>query len=274
MKKSEIRLEVVENSIAHSLYLGLGFKKFTHSNNSKKLLMRRLNSIAIMQPYLFPNIQYFQLMHSVDSFVYLDDVNFRKASWINNNYIRAFKSDDLVRFNIPIKKISELVLIADTNISQDSEWEIKFLKQLYHCYSKAPQFKFVFPLLEEFVSNRYSTIAELAIAANSLVNHYLEIEKSVYVTSSNYSDSRNLKGSERLFSIINQSGFSNYINSIGGRSLYSIGEFESQGVALHFLESKSNEVNRGSTNKYSIIDNLMRYQKGKIREQILEYRFV
>ena len=43
--------------------------------------------MAIMQPYLFPYIGYFQLINAVDIFVLYDDVNFRKQSWINRNKI-------------------------------------------------------------------------------------------------------------------------------------------------------------------------------------------
>lgn len=39
--------------------------------------------LAIMQPYFFPYLGYFQLIHAVDTFVFHDDVAFRKQGWIN-----------------------------------------------------------------------------------------------------------------------------------------------------------------------------------------------
>jgi hypothetical protein len=42
---------------------------------------------AIMQPYIFPYIGYYQLVNAVDNFVILDDVNFITRSWINRNNI-------------------------------------------------------------------------------------------------------------------------------------------------------------------------------------------
>ena len=41
--------------------------------------------IAIMQPYLFPYIGYFQLINCVDLFVLLDDVNYIMRGYINRN---------------------------------------------------------------------------------------------------------------------------------------------------------------------------------------------
>jgi hypothetical protein len=41
--------------------------------------------IAIMQPYIFPYIGYFQLINAVDKFVFYDDVNYvvwKVKKWI------------------------------------------------------------------------------------------------------------------------------------------------------------------------------------------------
>ena len=43
--------------------------------------------IAIMQPYFFPYIGYWQLINSVDIFIIYDDVNFIKKGYINRNNI-------------------------------------------------------------------------------------------------------------------------------------------------------------------------------------------
>jgi len=43
--------------------------------------------VALMQPYLFPYIGYFQLINAVDTFVLHDDVQWIKGGWINRNQI-------------------------------------------------------------------------------------------------------------------------------------------------------------------------------------------
>ena len=43
--------------------------------------------VAIMQPYVFPYLGYYQLLHAADRFVLFDDVNFIKKGWINRNRI-------------------------------------------------------------------------------------------------------------------------------------------------------------------------------------------
>ena len=44
-------------------------------------------TLAIMQPYIFPYIGYYQLAGAVDKFVFLDDVNYINKGWINRNNI-------------------------------------------------------------------------------------------------------------------------------------------------------------------------------------------
>ena len=43
--------------------------------------------IAIMQPYFFPYIGYFQLINSVDKFIIYDNIQYTKKGWINRNKI-------------------------------------------------------------------------------------------------------------------------------------------------------------------------------------------
>ena len=75
-----------------------------------------MNSIAIMQPYLFPYIGYFQLIDAVDSFIFYNDVNFNKKGWVHRNTILVNWNRHL--FTIPCIKVSQNKLIKDTIISK------------------------------------------------------------------------------------------------------------------------------------------------------------
>lgn len=43
--------------------------------------------IAIMQPYLFPYIGYWQLVNAAEKFIIFDDVNYINKGYINRNNI-------------------------------------------------------------------------------------------------------------------------------------------------------------------------------------------
>ena len=42
-----------------------------------------MKKVAIMQPYAFPYLGYFQLVEKVEHFVFLDNVNYFKKGFIN-----------------------------------------------------------------------------------------------------------------------------------------------------------------------------------------------
>ncbi|EER8760562.1 WbqC family protein, partial [Escherichia coli] len=60
--------------------------------------------IAIMQPYLFPYLGYFQLITASDTFVLFDDVNYIKKGYINRNNILL--NGSAYRFTVPVQNIS------------------------------------------------------------------------------------------------------------------------------------------------------------------------
>ena len=84
--------------------------------------------VAIMQPYIFPYIGYFQLIEAVDKFIFLDDVNFIKKGWINRNQILV--NNQVYLFTIPLQKASQNILIKDTKISYNENWIKKLLFNL------------------------------------------------------------------------------------------------------------------------------------------------
>ena len=69
--------------------------------------------VAIMQPYLFPYIGYYQLAHCVDHFIFLDDVNFIKKGWINRNNILINGAGSML--TVPLIKASQNRRISDTH---------------------------------------------------------------------------------------------------------------------------------------------------------------
>ena len=75
--------------------------------------------IAIVQPYIFPYIGYFQLINLVDKFVIYDDVSFINKGWINRNNILLDGQPHL--FTIPLRSSSQNKLINQTMWNQATE---------------------------------------------------------------------------------------------------------------------------------------------------------
>ena len=107
-----------------------------------------LYKIGIMQPYIYPYIGYFQLINSVDVFVIYDDIEYTKKGWINRNRLLQNGKDEY--FTIPIKKDSDFLDVKHRVLSDNwSKDRDKLINKIKNSYSKAPQFKEVFPLIED-----------------------------------------------------------------------------------------------------------------------------
>ena len=57
--------------------------------------------LAIMQPYFFPYISFFQLMDAADKIILYDHVHFIKNGWIKRNRILEKKIKGMYGFEFP-----------------------------------------------------------------------------------------------------------------------------------------------------------------------------
>ena len=102
--------------------------------------------IAIMQPYFFPYLGYWQLMNIVDKFVIYDDVNYIKRGWINRN--RILVEGKPFYIHVPVMKASQNKIINEMEVFVDSSLRKKELKTIELAYKKAPFFDSVYPLIK------------------------------------------------------------------------------------------------------------------------------
>ncbi|TKX32855.1 hypothetical protein CQA76_02500 [Campylobacter aviculae] len=100
-----------------------------------------------MQPTFNPWLGYIYMIHKVDAFVFLDNVQFERRSWQNRNRIKL--QNQIFMLNLIIKKASQKTSLADIFLENDQKWKEKFLKTLYHAYSKSINFKKYYHFLEQ-----------------------------------------------------------------------------------------------------------------------------
>ncbi|RED48380.1 WbqC family protein [Seonamhaeicola aphaedonensis] len=221
--------------------------------------------IAIMQPYFFPYIGYFQLINAVDEFVFYDDVNFIKKGYINRNMILV--NGDSYQFTLPIKKASQNKLINQTEVALSKKWIESFLKTLEFAYKNAPYFKSVYNLVQNVLEEDYKNVSQIAINSVSKVCAYLGLTPYFSLSSRDYSNSKTLKKADRLIAIAREAGKCNYINPIGGQKLYTKTYFKDRGVNLSFLQPETicySQMQHQFVDSLSIIDVLMFNSKDSI----------
>lgn len=227
--------------------------------------------LAIMQPYLFPYIGYWQLIGAVDEFVILDDVNYIKRGFINRNSILI--NGVPYRFAIPISHASQNRLIMDTKLNFSWDDKKNFLKKIELAYKKAPEYENVMPMLQDIIQNPENDLTQYIYYQLKKICEYMKIETK-FKFSSKIEKNNDLKGQDRIIEICKKENADIYINPCGGRKLYDRGKFYDNGIELFFIEMQENVIaydQRTDTfiRNLSIIDGLMNAPYDIIR-QLLE----
>lgn len=189
--------------------------------------------LAVMQPYVFPYIGYFQLIQAVDKFVFYDNVNYIKNGWINRNRLRL---GGAVRyFTIPLHEASPFRRIVETRIDGRQPWCRKILESVRHAYGRAPYFTPVRQLVESVLTEQSDSIAAMARASVLAVARYLGLTTEFVPSSGPYGNAH-LHGVERVLDICRREAATQYLNLPGGRALYAPEEFNRQGIDLRFVQ--------------------------------------
>lgn len=230
--------------------------------------------VAIIQPYLFPYIGYLQLMNAVDKFIIYDDVNFINKGWINRNRILVNGRTHL--FTVPLKNASQNVLIKDLQLDINEKWKNKFLKSLELAYKRAPSFYKEFEIVEQIINTKSRFIKDWHLKSFALIRDHLDINVTLVETSTKYNN-RNIKGQERIIDICTKESADQYINPIGGQSLYDEQPFLDKKIILNFLESDQityKQFNNKFVPWLSIIDVLMFNGKERTSELLKRYTLI
>ncbi|MFZ2308968.1 MAG: WbqC family protein [Rhodoferax sp.] len=210
--------------------------------------------VAIMQPYFFPYLGYFQLIAAVDVFVIYDDVNYINRGWINRNAILA--NGQPQRINLALGKSSQNLLINQIEVVDTGE---RLLKTLAQSYGKAPHFNSVFPMLEQVMRYKDRNLGRYLAHLLRLVCDAMGIQTRL-ITSSSLNKDNSLKAQEKILAICQELHATQYVNSIGGTQLYEPDAFLARGMQLSFLQSRSVsyvQFGKAFTPNLSIIDVLM-----------------
>lgn len=232
-------------------------------------------TLAIMQPYVLPYIGYIQLMNTVDTFVFYDDVAFINRGWVNRNRLLVNGKEYL--FTIPLKEASQNKAIRDIELASDSKWRGKLLKTIEQSYRKAPQYTTVMPITERIVNFQAGNIADYIFHSFTELTAHLGITTRLVASSTVYENGY-LKAQERIVDICRQEGAERYINPIGGTDLYSPSAFDPIGCELRFIQPRRITYPQTGGTEFvpwlSVLDLLMNLNAEAIRPLLTQFDLV
>ncbi len=228
--------------------------------------------LAIMQPYLFPYIGYFQLMNAADEFVVYDNIKYTKKGWINRNRILVNGSDAYINF--PLKKDSDYLDVKDRYLAEIWPQERqKLLNKLKESYRKAPYFEQAYAVIEKCILFEDMNLFAFILNSLTVIKNYLDIS-TPFVVSSTIAIDNSLKAQDKVMAICQSKKANVYINPIGGVELYNKEDFTKSGIELFFLKTGTIEYKQfdnAFVPYLSIIDVIMFNAKEEIKKYLSLY---
>jgi hypothetical protein len=226
--------------------------------------------LAIMQPYFFPYIGYFQLIAAVDLFIVYDNIKYTKKGWINRNRILQNGRD--MMFSLPLKNAPDSLDVCQRQLAADFNRD-KLLNQIRGAYQSAPHFARTFALVEQIVRHDDNNL--FSYIHHSIVRtcEHLGITSDIRVSSEITID-HELKSQDKVLALCAAVGAKTYVNAIGGMQLYSRDSFRAQAIDLQFIQSKALEYPQFGTAFVpwlSIIDVMMFNSLDAIRPGFLNH---
>jgi hypothetical protein len=232
---------------------------------------------AIMQPYFFPYIGYFQLIQAADRFILLDDVQYIRHGWINRN--RILKPADGIQYIImPLAAHARDTLIKDIRPAEGEKNKDRILRQIEHYKKTAPYYKAVRALIGDSFATEHGSVAEMNAAYLKTVCDYLQIDLKIEISSQmNFDYSGVQDAGEWALRMCEQLQATAYINPVGGMELFDKARFEQSNIRLQFLQPALKEYDQRREQfepGLSIIDVMMFNEPAAIKNFLNDYQLI
>lgn len=225
--------------------------------------------LAIMQPYFFPYLGYFQLLQASDHFLFLTDVQYQHLGWINRN--RIIQEGKPSWITIPIQDFQKKDLIENVNLVPTPFWKERIANQIKNAYQKAPFFFSVWPLIEDALHFSTPKLSCYAINSIQTIAQYLEIPTKTAIAPKTAET-----GENKIINLCKQTGADCYLNLSGGEKLYHPKKFAENTIDLlfhKFLPCPYPQKSLVFIPSLSIIDVIMNLSQKQSKEILSYYLF-
>lgn len=185
--------------------------------------------VAIHQPNYLPWCGYFAKMSECDIFIFLDDAQISKGSYVSRTKIRSKAEPQWL--TVPTR-VHGQPAIADVSIASEG-WAKKHLQTLRQTYSKAPYVDEVMAILEPAYQALGGNLSQANRRLIAVVADYLELELPTCLSSALDVQSAS---DDRLIELILKVGGTHYLSGRGGANYQDPGKFKAAGIELEMKE--------------------------------------
>lgn len=219
-----------------------------------------MKTICIHQPNFLPFFGFFQKIMKSDFYIAYDDCQYEKQDFTNRVRIRTHEG--VAWLTIPTVRSTIHGMVRDVETCNYDHVAANILKTIYHNYSKSVNFKRVFIMLVNVMTDReYKYLFHLNMA---LIRGVLKMigYRGGFMTSSSLAVTGT--GTDKIIGLVKAVGGDAYLAGGLGyeRHLARIDNFNDEGIALYeniYSEPIYDQLHGAFIERLSIIDFLMNY---------------
>lgn len=231
--------------------------------------------LALMQPYFFPYLGYFDIINSVDKWVVFDRAQYIHRGWINRNRI-LHATSGWQYIIVPVKKHTHETLIKDIMIDNEQNWKRKIIGKHQHYKKKAPYYDETLAFVEDCLAIEENFISRLNVSILDKVCKRLGIRFNYSYLSQMDIELDPIEGpGDWGLRLSEKMAAEEYVNAPGGTHLFDEHNFREGNIKLTFRKLPTFEYSCSVYNfipDLSIIDLFMWNKPETIKQYLDKYQ--
>jgi hypothetical protein len=185
--------------------------------------------VGVIQSSYIPWRGYFDLIASVDAFVFHDDIQYTKSDWRNRNRIKTPKGTEWLAVPVHYKEVSQL--ICETSIDHSTSWQQKHFRKMQESYRDAPYVQAALDILTSVSTDQSETISNLNTVLTKRICDYLDITTPL-LSSSDFSLVG--KKTDRLIDLLKKLNATTYLSGPSADAYLDMDAFRRNGIRLEY----------------------------------------
>ena len=232
--------------------------------------------IGMMQPYFFPYLGYFGLIHATDRWVVFDTPQYIRRGWVNRNRVLSDAVTGWKYARVPIANCASATSIRHVRIAAQTTWQQELFNSLdTYRLRNAPYYQQTLSFLQATLEFQTHNLTELLVHCLEACCKRLELP---FINESFSKMNLQLQGSigpgEWALETGRCIGATQYVNPPGGRELFSPDRFKAANIDLQFLHPRLAAYDQGGSEfipGLSIIDAFMWNRPATVRDMVGDY---
>lgn len=194
--------------------------------------MSQTKRVALLQSNYLPWKGYFDLINSVDEFIFYDDVQYTKNDWRNRNQIKTKRGVEWI--SIPCgSNLNRLINEVEIN---DKKWKNAHWSKIIKSYRQAPFFKRYEYFFEDFyLKDDQTNLSELNQYLITKISRDFLSSRTVFDDSRRFCNS-DLASNDRVLDIVKKAGATTYVSGPSAKNYLMESDFLASGITVEWID--------------------------------------